>query len=134
MMISSVAMANPVDGGVVDGGTKNAAQTAIVFSVPDAPAPDPIIEEMSARCGESVWYPVEGGHRVLMLYDGGAFDPSRFSLEPGVWAYDECAICCESIPPMTLCRVTRAGQPYFLLCALCYERHVAAKRPWWRFW
>ncbi len=92
--------------------------------------------EMSKRCGESVWYPVEGGHRVLFLYDGEAFDfdTSRFTREPKAWDHEQCSICQERIPAMTLCYVTRPEQPYLSLCASCYERHVSAKRPWWRFW
>ncbi len=82
---------------------------------------------MSSRCGESVWHPVEGGHRVLFLYDGGVFDESRFTLEPKVWDYDECSVCGEHIPSMTLCHVTEPEQPYVLLCARCYERYVISK-------
>jgi hypothetical protein len=101
---------------------------ALTTFVPDAPAPEPIMEEMSRRCGESVWYIVEGGHRVLFLYDGGAFDTSRFTLEPKAWDHEHCAICSEHIPAMTVCHVTKPGQPYFSLCISCYERHVIAKQ------
>lgn len=109
---------------------------ALTTFVPDAPAPEPIMEEMSKRCGESVWFEAKGGHRVLFLYDGGDFDAKRFTLESKLWDYDECAICGEKIPAMTLCHVTTPEQPYTLLCASCYERHVASKqqRPRWRFW
>ena len=100
---------------------------ALSTFVPDGPEPEPVIAEMSARCGESVWSPVEGGHRVLFLYDGGAFDESRFTLKPKVWDYDECSICGEHIPSMTLCHVTKPQQPYILLCVRCYERYVVSK-------
>ena len=100
---------------------------ALTTFVADAPEPEPIIAEMSSRCRETVWFQVEGGHRVLFLYDGGVFDQSRFILEPKVWDYDECAICGERIPSMTLCHVTQPKQPYFLLCEQCYDRHVINK-------
>jgi hypothetical protein len=87
------------------------------------------MEEMSKRCGQSVWYIVEGGHRVLFLYDGKPFDSSRFTLEPKVWDHEHCAICSAHIPAMTVCHVTKPGQPYFSLCVGCYERHVIAKQP-----
>ena len=100
---------------------------ALTTFVPEALEPEPIIAEMSSRCRESVWFQVKGGQRVLFLYDGGAFDPSRFTVEPKVWDYDECAICGERIPSMTLCHVTKPQQPYVLLCERCYERHVFSK-------
>jgi hypothetical protein len=99
---------------------------ALTTFVADAPEPEPIIAEMSSR-GESVWVQVQGGHRVLFRYDGGAFDQSRFTLEPKVWDYDECAICGEHIASMMLCHVTEPQQPYVLLCERCYERHVISK-------
>jgi hypothetical protein len=99
---------------------------AISTFVPDGPEPEPIITEMSDRCHESVWHPVEGGHRVLFLYDGEAFDGSRFTLESKAWDYEECSVCGEHIPAMTLCHVT-GPEPYALLCAQCYERYVVSK-------
>lgn len=109
---------------------------ALVTFVPDGPEPEPIVTEMSNRCVESVWYPVEGGHRVLFLYDGEAFefDGSRFTLEPQAWDHEHCYVCNERIPAMTTCYLTQPGQPYVSLCAGCYERHVRAKRPWWKVW
>jgi hypothetical protein len=101
---------------------------ALTAFVPDAAAPEPIMEEMSKRCGESVWYNVEGGHRVLFLYDGGPFDASRFTLEPKAWDHEHCAVCSAHIPAMTICHVTKPGQPYFSLCVSCYESHVIAKQ------
>ena len=97
---------------------------ALSTFVADAPEPEPIIEEMSNRCGQSIWYQAEGGHRVLFLHDGGAFDSSRFTFEPKVWDFNECSLCGAHIAAMTLCHVTKPEQPYILLCADCYERHV----------
>ena len=100
---------------------------ALSTFVADAPESEPVNAEMSNRCGESVWYPAEGGHRVLFLYSGGAFDASRFTLESKVWDFSECSVCGAHIPAMTLCHVTKPEQPYILLCADCYERHVVGK-------
>lgn len=107
---------------------------ALSSVVLDTRQPDPILVEMSERCGQSVWFETEGGYRVLFLYDGGVFDTSRFTLESKVWDYDECAICGERIPAMTLCHVTKPGMPYVLLCASCYTRHATVRQAWWKFW
>ena len=100
---------------------------ALSTFVPKANKPEPIIEEMTGRLGTSVWYEVEGGHKVLMLYDGGKYDASRFTIEPLAWDYEDCNACGEHVPAKTLCYVTKPGQPYYLLCSTCYERHVASK-------
>jgi hypothetical protein len=86
---------------------------ALSTFVPNASEPEPIIAEMSSRCGEAIWFKEEGGHRVLFLYDGGDYDARRFTLERKIWDYDECSICGERIPVMTLCHVTKPKQPYF---------------------
>lgn len=100
---------------------------ALSTFVPDAPQSEPIINEMSRRSGQSVWFPVEGGHRVLFLYDGEAFDASRFTLEPKAWDYNDCSVCGDHIPAMTPCQVTEPGEPYVLLCATCYQSYIAGK-------
>jgi hypothetical protein len=111
------------------------ARDALAAFVPDAPAPDPVIAEMQDRVGGSRWFPVQGGHRVVMPFDGGSYDSSRFTIESGAWDHEHCDVCGEHIPAMTLCHVTEPEQPYVLLCAACYQHHVASKRkPWWRFW
>ena len=110
------------------------ARDALSMFVPDASEPDPVIGQLQSQAGGSRWFPVEGGHRVLIPYEGGAYDSSRFTIESRAWDHEHCDVCQEHIPAMTLCHVTKPGQPYILLCASCYERHVTAKRPWWRFW
>jgi hypothetical protein len=100
---------------------------ALVTFVPDAPPPEPVIAQMQSRLGQSAWYPVQGGHRVLMPYDGGAYDAGRFTVEARAWDHEHCSVCQERIPAMTLCHVTKPGQPYVLLCAACHERHVTSK-------
>ena len=92
--------------------------------------------EIQAGVGRSRLYPVNGGHRVLIPFDGGPYDSSRFTIESGAWDHEHCDVCNASIPAMALCYVTKAEQPYFLLCADCYGLHVASKvrKPWWKFW
>ncbi|HXS68173.1 MAG TPA: hypothetical protein VN761_04985 [Candidatus Polarisedimenticolia bacterium] len=100
---------------------------ALVTFVPNGLKPEPIIEEMSARLGQSVWFEAEEGHKVLMPYDGKPFDTDRFSIEPKAWDYENCNVCSTHIPAMTLCHVTKPGEPYFLLCSTCYERYVGSQ-------
>lgn len=112
------------------------ALDALSAFVPDGATPDPVIEEAQDRIGRSRWYPVSGGHRVLMPYEGGEYDCTRFTIESRAWEHEHCSLCEANIAAMTLCWVTERG-PYILLCSACYERHVAStrqKRPWWRFW
>jgi len=74
----------------------------------------------------SRWYPQPGGHRVLVLYEGGAFDTATFQLESEAWDHEDCDACGEQIAPMTLCYVTSRGY-YVALCEKCYERFVKNK-------
>jgi len=104
------------------------ALDALAAFVADGSKPDPVVTELEERAGSSRWYPVEGGHRVLIPYKGGEYDPSRFTVEPGAWDHEHCGACGERIPPMSLCYVTEPGQPYILLCADCFERHVASNQ------
>ncbi len=75
--------------------------------------------------GESRWYPVEGGHRVLIRdFNDLTYDSALFTIEKGAWAHEHCDICDERIPQMTLCYVTGVDEPYHLLCVKCYEEKV----------
>ena len=58
---------------------------ALEAFVPTGAPPDPVLDELIGRTGFSRWNPVEGGHRVLILYHGGGFDPTRFTLRKGGW-------------------------------------------------
>jgi hypothetical protein len=112
------------------------ALAALVMFAPDGTGPDPVIAETQRRMGGSRWYPVPGGHRVLIRYDGSAYDTDRFTVDPRAWDHEHCDACNKNIPAMTLCWVTRSGQ-YFLLCINCHDRYVVSrkhKRAWWQFW
>jgi hypothetical protein len=81
---------------------------------------DPIVQTAAKRAGFSRWYPENGGHRVLILYEGGPYDTARFTIERGGWDHEHCKRCGETIEPMTLCWVS-AGGPYVVLCASCHK-------------
>ena len=102
------------------------ARDALSTFVPDGSESDPAVQEMQHRAGGSRWFPVPGGHRVVMLFDGGPYDATRFTVEAKAWDHAHCDSCNEHIPAMTLCHVTEPGQPYILLCASCYEQYVGS--------
>jgi hypothetical protein len=104
------------------------ARDALVTFVPDGESPDPVVEKILERAGGSRWFPVQGGHRVLILFEGGTFDSSRFTIESCAWDHEHCYACGERISAMELCHVTVPEQPYNLLCAVCFQQHVASKR------
>jgi hypothetical protein len=97
--------------------------------------PDPTLEGMIKRSGQSRWYPVTGGHRVLIPKEAGQRDRDGFELALRAWDHEHCDVCGDTIPAMMLCWVT-VRDPYVLLCIDCYAEQVQAniKRPWWRFW
>jgi hypothetical protein len=87
--------------------------------VPDDRPLDPAIQSAADAAGFSRWYPLEGGHRLVLLYEGGPYDATRFTVEPGAWDHEHCHLCYANIPSMTLCWVTR-HDPYVILCEKCY--------------
>ena len=96
---------------------------AVVVFVPNSTETDPEIGRMVERC-VSRWYPVEGGHRVLISNHDDSYRPPGSSIEPGGWDHEDCESCDKRIPAMTLCFATAPGQPYFLLCSECFVRDV----------
>ena len=55
---------------------------ALEVFVPTGSEADPEIARVAERTGFSRWFPVEGGHRAQILYQGGDYDQARFSLVP----------------------------------------------------
>lgn len=96
------------------------AQDALEAFVPTGEQPDAEMREVMGRTGFSRWYPVDGGHRLLTLYEGGAFDPVRFALVKGGWDHEHCSRCHGTIEPMALCWVTE-DDPYVLLDEQCFR-------------
>lgn len=94
------------------------ALDALSTFVPQGQEREPAITEWVERA-PSRWSPMAGGHRVLFLYEGGAFDLQRFTVERGAWDHEHCRICRTRIPPMTLCWVTESG-PHIILCESCH--------------
>ncbi len=104
------------------------AGSALAAFVPDASKTESVITDTERRIGRSRWYPVEGGNRVLIPYERGEYDSARFSIEPRAWDHEHRDACGEHIPAMTFCYATEPEQSYILLCAGCFERHVAPKQ------
>jgi hypothetical protein len=101
--------------------TRIPALDALATFVPHGGERDPAITGAAGLTGFSRWFPVEGGHRMLVPYEGGEYDATRFSIEKGAWDHETCKICRMHIDAMTLCWVTEAG-PYVILCDSCKEQ------------
>jgi hypothetical protein len=95
---------------------------ALVVFVADGTAPPP----QPYASSESRWYPVEGGHRLAIPYDGQPLKDSAFQLQEKLWDHTTCDRCVKRISAMTLCYVTGSGT-YIGLCVDCYEMLVGRK-------
>ena len=91
-----------------------------------------LTEEVIPASYEQRWYPERDGIRLLIPYDGAAFDGNIFHLESGAWDHTTCVHCNKRIPAMALCYLTKYG-PYIGLCSNCYKEHVGAKVGIFRF-
>jgi hypothetical protein len=98
---------------------------ALSTFVPDAQPLAPEVELELKQHGQQRWYPVPGGHRVLVPPPRGAVAPVHFAVEAGAWDHDTCDRCVTHIPAMTLCWVTRNGR-YLTLCVECKSKMSAA--------
>src|SRR5262249_1545060 len=78
---------------------------ALVAFVPEGAAPP----AMPYESGESRWYPVDGGHRLAIPYDGQPLSESVFQVQKKLWDHTTCDRCAKHIPAMTLCYVTERG-------------------------
>jgi len=87
----------------------------------------PTVQVVVDRVGFSRWYPEEGGHRVLIPYEGGPYDAEYFVIEKGAWDHEHCKRCGENIEPMTLCWVS-TGDTHVILCESCHK-HVVGHEP-----
>ena len=94
---------------------------ALVAFVPRGQEEDTVIKAATELKGCSRLFPVEGGYRVLIPYEGQEYDHSRFTLEKKAWDHEHCKACTADIEPMTLCWVTAPGNPYVLLCNSCHD-------------
>src|SRR5215468_10510547 len=71
------------------------------FVIDDGSSVCPRAVELAMRGHPARWYPQPGGHRVLILYEGGSYDASTFRVEPESWDHEDCGVCGVQIPPMT---------------------------------
>jgi hypothetical protein len=97
---------------------------ALSVFVPDGAPADAELQTIINRTGASRWFPVAGGHRVLALYEGGPYDPGRFTLEVGAWDHEHCVVCRDEIPAMTRCYATPSGAMR-ILCERCHQTLAA---------
>jgi hypothetical protein len=102
------------------------ALDALEVFVPDDAPSDPVLDQMRSRTGFSRWKPVEGGHQVMILYEGGGFDSSRFTLGKGAWDHEHCKRCVSRITAMAPCWVS-IGDDDTILCEECH--HLVLDRP-----
>ena len=106
------------------------AADALVGFLPENAPPAPSVQKtLDAIKGDSRWYPVEGGHRVVIRsFKKLSYDDNVFKIENVAWYHEHCDLCGNQIPPMTLCYVTMPKEPYYLLCAKCFETKVPASQ------
>jgi hypothetical protein len=94
---------------------------ALSAFVPTGHEKDGTILKANSQFGFSRWFPVDGGHKVLFLYEGGEFDRNFFTVEKGAWDHEHCRKCHSTIPAMTLCWATKSG-PFIILCQDCHKQ------------
>jgi hypothetical protein len=97
------------------------ALDALSAFVPTGHENDEEIQKMSSQFGNSRWFSIDGGHKVLFLYKGENYNKEFFSIEKEAWDHEHCKECGDSIPSMNLCWVTESG-PFVVLCTGCYEK------------
>jgi hypothetical protein len=66
---------------------------ALVSFVPDGQDPPQQLQDQLDQRGHARWYPVEGGHRVKMPFQGADPPPGPFEIERGGWDHDHCDNC-----------------------------------------
>jgi hypothetical protein len=97
------------------------ALDALSTFVPEGQEEDPGVQAAIRAKGFARWFPVDGGHKVLIPHDGQEFDAERFQIEKGAWDHEHCKACGADIEPMTLCWVAEPG-PYVILCDPCHAK------------
>src|SRR5688572_20273281 len=90
--------------------SRTPALDALEVLVPNGTALDAEIQQLQSRTGQTRWYPVEGGQRVLILYEGGPYDTQRFSLAKGAWDHEHCSRCRARIEAMAECWVAETNE------------------------
>ena len=89
------------------------ASDALMAFVPEGQEEsDVVVNKMMRQAGACRWYPVPGGHEVLIPYEGGDYDQDRFTIQRGAWDHEHCKACGTSIPLMTKCWVTEKWEVF----------------------
>ena len=123
-----VAKPTPIDIRIVSGckafrfvQSRIPALDALAAFVPHGQEKDSIVENATKLKGCARWFPVDGGHKVLIPYEGQDYDQARFAVEKQTWDHEHCKACDADLNPMTLCWVTETGVPFVVLCASCHD-------------
>jgi len=101
--------------------TRITALDALTAFVPHGQEKDPVIEAAIKLKGTARWFPVEGGHRVLISYEAQEYDPGRFAVEKKAWDHEHCKACGADIEPKMLCWVSEPDSPFVILCVSCHD-------------
>jgi hypothetical protein len=97
------------------------ALDALAAFVPHGQEKDSVVEAATKLKGCARWFPVDGGHKVLIPYEGQEYDQAQFAVEKQAWDHEHCKACGADIDPMTLCWVTEPGSPFVILCTSCHD-------------
>ena len=100
---------------------------ALEVFVPNGTTPDAELQQLESGTAQTRWYPVEGGHRVLILYDGGPYNTQRFSLARGAWDHEHCTRCGSPIEAMAECWVPESDE-YIALDEECHAELFGPER------
>jgi hypothetical protein len=91
---------------------------ALVAFIPKGQPIQPAVQETLDDAGSSRWLEVPGGHELVIPYEGGHYDRTKFTLRPKAWDHETCSGCGSRLSPMTPCWVTQDG-PFKVLCTTC---------------
>jgi hypothetical protein len=97
------------------------ALDALKAFVPQGQEKDPVVEAASKLKGSARWFPADGGHKVLIPFEGQEYDKTRFVVEKGAWDHEHCKACGANIESMTICWITEPDSPFIILCSPCHN-------------
>jgi hypothetical protein len=103
------------------------ALDALAAFVPHGQEKNSTIEAATVLKGCARWVPVDGGHKVLIPYEGQEYEQTRFAVEKKAWDHEHCEACGINIKSMTLCWVTEPENPFIILCNSCHDEMKAGE-------
>jgi hypothetical protein len=104
-----------------------AGADALVAVLANQSEEPPAFRAMSELAGYQRLYPTESGFVLKWPYQGQAYDPNVFRLEPGGWDHEHCSACEASIKTNETCWITKRGS-FYVLCKLCGRRLKKPRR------